>query len=298
MLVSVDPLTTRPAEREITIRHLLTHTSGLGYTDTKKIGPLYKSHGIRGGFGEVTEESLDQMIRRLAELPILFDPGSDWVYGLSTDVLGRVIEVASEMPLDRFVDEKICQPLRMTDTFFKIPPEKKGRLVAAYYLKDKQLTRLLDGESLPTGQRPDYPYNESQKYLSGGGGLCSTAEDYMRFCQMLLNGGELDGKRLLQESTIEMMVKEQTGDEFAFDPEEVSGLADKFGFGLASYGEQHPHAQLRGAYAWFGFWNTSCRVSPNGDWVLVTMSQLAWDKKSTSKWFTEYERIAAEAIAD
>ena len=120
----------------------------------------------------------------------------------------------------------------------------------------------------------------------------------MRFCQMLLNGGELDGERLLHGSTIEMMVKEQAGDEFAFDPEKVMGLADKFGFGLASYSEQHPHAELRGAYAWFGFWNTSCRISPEGDWVLVTMSQLAWDNTSTPKWFTEYERIAAEAIAD
>ena len=115
---------------------------------------------------------------------------------------------------------------------------------------------------------------------------------------MLLNGGELDGKRLLQKSTVEMMVKEQTGDEFAFDPEKVFGLADKFGFGLASYGEQHPHAELRGAYAWFGFWNTSCRVSPKGDWVLVTMSQLPWDNNLTPKWFAKYERLAAKAVTD
>ena len=134
--------------------------------------------------------------------------------------------------------------------------------------------------------------------LSGGGGLCSTAEDYMRFCQMLLNGGVLDGQRLLQQSTVEMMVKDQSGDKVAFDAAKVSGLADKFGFGLASYGEQHPRAELQGAYAWFGFWNTSFRVSPNGDWVLVTMSQLPWDDHLTPKWFTEYERLAAEAVAD
>jgi len=99
-------------------------------------------------------------------------------------------------------------------------------------------------------------------------------------------------------STIEMMFEGQTGDEAAFDPANISGLADKFGFGLAPYGEQHPLAELQGAYAWFGFWATSFRVSPKGGWVLVTMSQLAWDENSTPKWFAEYESIAAEAITD
>jgi CubicO group peptidase (beta-lactamase class C family) len=231
-------------------------------------------------------------------LRLLFDPGEDWEYGLSTDVLGRVVEVASGMALDRYIDEQICQPLQMKDTFFKIPPEKKDRLVAAYHLRDGNLKRVLDGEALPAGQRPDYPYNKSHKYFSGGGGLCSTATDFMRFCQMLLSGGVRDGKQLLQESTVEMMVEDQLGGKITADQGVAPGLVDEFGFGFTSYGEQHRHVRLRGAYACFGFWTTSFRVSPKSDWILITMAQQPADFTITPKWLAEYERIAAEAIIE
>jgi CubicO group peptidase (beta-lactamase class C family) len=291
VLVSVEPLETRPAKREITIRHLLTHTSGIGYNFTAKVGPIYNKHGISGGLCHVTETPVGDMMKRLARLPLLFDPGDGWEYGLSTDVLGSVVEEASKMPLDRFIDERICQPLRMTDTFFKVPAEKKKRLVAACYSTEDGIKKLDDGESLPDGQRPDYPYHASHNYFSGGGGLCSTATDYMRFCQMLLNGGELNGQRLLKEDTVRMMTANHIG-QFA-----IPWLPDKFGLGFSVIPDTKEfHEQLRGAYAWAGFWSTSFRISPRGDWIVITMSQLAWDFKFTPAWLSQYETIAAKAI--
>jgi CubicO group peptidase (beta-lactamase class C family) len=296
VLVRVEPLETKPAKREITIRHLLTHTSGLGNKTTPKIGPLYDRYKISGGFCNITEVKLEEMMKRLAGVPLLFHPGENWEYGLSTDVLGRVVEVASEMPLDRFVEEKICQPLGMIDTFFKASAEKKKRIVAAYFSTKDGIKKLEDGESLPDGQTPAYPYHPSHKYLSGGGGLCSTPTDYMRFCQMLLNGGELDGVRLLKKDTVNKMAVDQLGELRIPSRSDIPSVIDKFGLGFTMYGDKHPQEQLRGAYAWFGFWSTSFRISPRGDWIIVTMNQLAWDEKASPAWFAQYEKIAAETI--
>lgn len=298
VLISVDPLKAKPAKGEITIRHLLTHTSGLGYNFTDTIGPIYDKHGITGGLCNVTEPTLEEMMKKLAGVPLLFHPGEDWEYGLSTDVLGRVVEVASGMTLDRFVAEEICQPLAMTDTFFKAPPEKKQRIVAAYFTSDNGIERLKDGKALPGSQTPDYPYHKSNKYFSGGGGLCSTPRDYMRFCQMLLNGGVLNGKRLLRSDTVKMLTVDQLDGKTIPADKHILNVTDQFGLGLTIYGDQNPNEQLRGAYAWFGFWTTSFRISPRGKWALVTLSQLAWDDPATPTWFAEYEKIAAESIID
>jgi CubicO group peptidase (beta-lactamase class C family) len=298
VLVGVNPFKTEPAKREITIRHLLTHTSGLGYNFTDTIGPIYDKHGITGGLCNVTEATLGEMMKRLAGEPLLFHPGDNWEYGLSTDVLGRVVEVASGTTLDRFIAEEICQPLRMTDTFFKATPEKKERIVAAYFTTEDGIERLRDGESLPSSETSDYPYNDANNFFSGGGGLCSTPRDYMRFCQMLLNGGILDGKHLLCKETVKMMVDDPLGEVEIPEGKHILDLTDQFGLGFTRYGDQNPKVQLRGAYAWFGFWTTSFRISPRDDWILVTMSQVAWDEPSTPNWFAEYEKIAANAIVE
>jgi CubicO group peptidase (beta-lactamase class C family) len=289
VLVSVDPLKTEPAEREITIRHLLTHTSGLTY-ESPKLKPIYDKRAISGGLC-TTETTLEEMMKGLAELPLLFHPGEKFEYGMSTDVLGRVVEVASGTALDRFLEDNILRPLGMNDTSFKVPPEKLDRLVAAYIPTDTGIRKLPGGDVGPGKITSDYPYSESHKYLSGGGGLCSTASDYMRLCQMLLNGGQLNGVRLLREDTVKMMATNQAGSE------SVPGSPPEFGFGFTIFPDREDvHEQLRGAYAWFGFWSTSFRISPRGDWALVTMSQVVWDDKATPMWFAEYEKIAAEAI--
>jgi CubicO group peptidase (beta-lactamase class C family) len=296
VVVSVDPLKTELAKREITIRHVLTHTSGLGYNFTDTIGPIYDKYGVTGGLCEVTETTLEEMMKKLAGAPLLFHPGDDWEYGLSTDVLGRVVEVASGMTLDRFVAEEICQPLQMTDTFFKAPSKKKDRIVAAYFTTDDGIERLEDGNSLPSRETPDYPYHDSHKYFSGGGGLCSTCRDYMRFCQMLLNGGSLNVKQILRPDTVKIMTVDQLDGKKIPAEKHIPHVTDQFGLGFTIYGDKHPTELLRGAYAWFGFWTTSFRISPQGDWIVVTMSQLAWDDPLTPTWFAEYEKIAAEAV--
>ena len=294
VLVSVEPLKTEPAKREITIRHLLTHTSGLGYEWTETLGPIYQKHEIYCG-ACTTDVTLDQMMRKLAGLPLLFTPGDRFEYGMNTDVLGRVIEVVSGVRLDRFIEHQICRPLRMNDTSFRVPPDKLERLAVAYMPTEASVRRWKENEvlrwKLGAGvitMSSDFPYNESNRYLSGGGNLCSTPMDYMRFCQMLLNGGHLNGTRLLRTESVKMMTVNQVGD---------LRVGDGFGFGFGVMPDSNNvHEQLRSSYNWAGGWSTSFRISPRGDWIVITMTQLAWDDKATPAWFALYEKVAAEAI--
>ncbi len=297
VLVSLDPWQTEPAKREITIRQLLTHTSGLASCFDEVVGPLYDAQGIQGGVSTM-QIDLQEIMARLARIPLVSQPGERFSYGISSDLLGRVIEVASGMTLDRFIESEVCRPLGMTDTHFCIPPQKLSRLVDAYIPVETCLRKVKKGETLRQefGKgivtiSSDYCYGPWNRFKSGGGGLCSTASDYLRLCQMLLNRGELGGVRLLKKDTVNMMTSNQIGDLA------MRGTPGKFGFGLALLPETSDiHEQLRGSYAWAGYWSTSFRISPRGDWILVTMSQLAWDDKETPAWFAEYERIAAEAI--
>jgi len=295
VLVSVDPLKTEPAKREITIRHLLTHTSGLGYPFSDKIGPLYFAHRILSGCCS-TEETLEQVTKRLAKEPLLFHPGERWEYSMASDVLGRVVEVVSGLTLDRFIEDQICRPLGMEDTFFKVPAEKLPRLVPAYMPLGDSIRKVLEGERFRNGLdliSSDYPYVESNKYLSGGGGLCSTPRDFMVFCQMLLNKGQLNGVRLLRKDTVEMMMINQIGDLPA------GILASKFGLGFGVTPDTDGvHDHLKCSYTWGGSWVTSFPVSPRGDWIVITMAQRDWTNDAHPLWFAKYESIAAESILD
>lgn len=289
---STDPLASRRTEKAMTIRHLLTHTSGLGYTSTRVIGPLYYKAGLHSGLC-TTELSLDEFIRKLARMPLLFEPGERFQYGSSTDVLGRVVEVVAQEPLDRFIAREICLPLKMRDTSFRVSNENRDRLVTAYRMSDKELLPIPPNEALdyPNGDgivrvSTDYPYNPAHKCLFGGGGLNSTANDYFRFCQMLLNRGELEGTRLLRKETVDQMVRNQIGDKKGMP------LPGRFGLGMHLWTNEHESKELQGAFAWFGFWSTSFRVSPKGNWVLVTMAQTAWNP-STVDDFMEFEKRAA-----
>ena len=185
---------TVPAQREMTIRDLLTHTAGFtyGHMNTPPIDEMYRDRELFGN-----GMSLGDTVDLLSELPLLFSPGTRWSYSVATDVLGYLIEVISGQSLDRFFAEEILEPLGMADTAFSISPDKVGRF-AANYERDGAAFRLIDSPGEST-------YLKQPKLFSGGGGLVSTAGDYLRFCQMLLNKGQLDGVRIVGRKTVELM---------------------------------------------------------------------------------------------
>ena len=191
-----DSWTTTFPEREMQIRDLLTHTSGLtyGFMNRHPLDALYRRRGVERE-GSAT---LQEMIDKLAELPLRFSPGSQWSYSVATDVCGYLCEVISGRPLDRFLSERIFEPLGMVDTGFWVPPDKVGRLAANYAWTRKDPLVLFDAPTTST-------YLTVPTFLSGGGGLVSTAHDYLRFAQMLANLGELDGARVLGRKTVEYL---------------------------------------------------------------------------------------------
>jgi CubicO group peptidase (beta-lactamase class C family) len=258
------------AKRPITIFHLLTHTSGLTYPWNPRLGKAYREAGIGTGLLQ-QEGSTGDSIKKLASLPLLFQPGDAWEYSLSDDVLGYLVEKVSGMPLDRFLEERIFKPLGMKDSYFFLPDDKVPRLATAYtYYADKGLQPFSEGKVVTEGNiaySSDYPYRGPKTYFSGGGGLCSTAEDYYRFCQMMLNGGELNGTRLLSRKSVELMTLNH-----------VQGKVDDFGYGLGFGTNSEPRFLTElgsvGAYYWGGFYYTSFVIDPREDMIAIFMGQL------------------------
>jgi CubicO group peptidase (beta-lactamase class C family) len=264
-----DTLQTEPAKREIKIRDLLTHKSGLTYQWNKRLGLVYKEAGITHGLLQ-DESTIGEKMRRLAGLPLLFHPGDKHHYGLSIDVLGHLVEVTSGMTLDEFFQKRVFGPLKMKDTHFFPPKGKLDRLAAVYRPgKDGGIERAPEGPIKGPGSfvySIDYPYKGPKHYFSGGGGLCSTVADYARFCQMLLNGGHLDGIRLLSRKTVELMTTDH-----------VKELRKDGGFGLGflvtrDLAESGEIGSL-GAYGWGGFFYTRFVIDPEEELVTIFMSQ-------------------------
>jgi len=264
--------TTVPAKTEITIRHLLTHTSGIGYAQigSAEANAIYYKNGINGGIG-TPFSTLKQIIPRLAKLPLFHHPGEAYLYGLNTDVLGYLIEVVSGMPLDKFLQTRIFTPLGMNDTFFYLPKEKQNRLVKLYRQDNKGTLRLQDSIINQNGTfHRDFPKTTGGTYFSGGAGLSSTAYDYALFCQMLLNGGEYNGVRLLSPHTIEMMTRNQLGELKMWNN---SNLDYRFGLGFGVYTEKselsYPLAE--GSFDWSGMFASHFWVDPKNKMVVVLM---------------------------
>jgi CubicO group peptidase (beta-lactamase class C family) len=250
-----------PAKRQITIRDLMCHTAGLSYGD----GPakeLYEKADLVGWRFTSKDETIGDAIRRLGALPLNGQPGEAWMYGYSTDVLGYLVEVVSGMPLDKFIEERITKPLRMVDTSFYLPPEKVDRLMPVYGLQDGKLTlREKSADS-------DY-VKGPRKCFSGGAGLLSTANDYGRFLQMLLNGGELDGVRVLQPKTVELMHQNHVGDKYSRDTN-AFGL----GFWVANDEGYFGEAISEGAYGWGSAFYPQYFVDPKERMIGVLFTQL------------------------
>ena len=258
----------------ITIRHLLTHTSGISYR-FMNVEPLYEQYveaGVSDGLG-YGQPTLAENSERIAAIPLANHPGELWTYGLNNDVLGRLVEVVSGQPLDEYFTEHIFHPLGMMDSYFRVPRAKHDR-IANVYRRDGggQLEEIQDGpvEEGPVTFTVDYPYSDDTRYLSGGAGVTSTALDYARFAQMLLNGGSLNGSRVLSRKTVELMVSDHT------DHLRDSGFgADGFGLGVSIDGGPSLSGSIRskGSYGWSGFFNTTFWVDPEEQLVAVLMTQ-------------------------
>ncbi len=266
------------AKGEITIRNLLTHTSGITcrFFGLEHFTDLYKEAGISDGLSQ-TEGTIGEMVHKLARMPLRHNPGEEYSYGLSTDVLGRLIEVVSGMPLDQFLRDRLFRPLGMNDTHFFLPSQKVSRLAAVYAPHENReggITKLPE-ETLQTGAAvysSTYPYQGPRTYFSGGAGLSSTTSDYWRFLQMLLNEGEFLGRRILSRKTVEMMTVNHIGDLRAVPFRE----GEAFGLGFAVHlgpGESGRYGST-GDFSWGGFFSTSFWVDPKEELIGIFMMQI------------------------
>ncbi|MDH7499448.1 MAG: serine hydrolase domain-containing protein [candidate division NC10 bacterium] len=265
-----------PAKREITIRHLLNHTSGIsyGFWGRPHLYALYTQAGISDGLVQ-TESTIAEGVAKIAKMPLMNQPGEAWEYGLNTDVLGRLVEVVSGMPLDQFLAERIFKPLGMVDTHFFLPESKIPRLAAVYTPNERGGLRRLSDEPVQMGYErfsASWHYQGPRTYFSGGAGLVSTAADYLRFLQMLLNGGELNGVRILAPRTVELMSRNQIGgmDIYLRDPGYQFGL----GFAVLTDPDRSGRMESRGTYEWGGFFYTRFWVDPQEDLIGILMPQI------------------------
>jgi CubicO group peptidase (beta-lactamase class C family) len=253
------------ARRPITVRDLLTHTSGYGY-GTGVGGDLWTAAGQTGYYFADKDETIRDSVRRIASLPAHAQPGTQWIYGYSTDILGALVEVVAGQPLDQVLRERIFEPLGMRDTEFYLTRGKENRLAAVYSMNDGKLERApTPGDAVGQGHYVDGP----RRNFSGGAGLLSTATDYARFLQMLLNGGTLDGRRILGRKTVELMTTSHL-DTIAFNAGQ--------GFGLGFYVVEDLGARGSpgsvGEFGWGGAYHTTYWIDPREQLVVVYMTQL------------------------
>jgi CubicO group peptidase (beta-lactamase class C family) len=238
-----------PAEREITTRDLLRHTSGFtyGFFGDSEVDKRYLKAGVLR-----TGETIAEMVNKLSKIALKHPPATRWEYSVSTDVLGRLVEVVSGQRFDEYLAKNIFEPLDMTDTFFSVPQEKQDRLAQMY---------SPDGDKLkPSESIRSRRFVNQTKFFSGGGGLCSTPRDYLRFCQMLLGEGELEGARVLKPETIKTMTTNQLDDSI----ERREGF--DFGLGFAISPE--------GRYSWGGAAGTRFWIDPENQIIGQFMTQI------------------------
>ena len=275
-----------PADTPITVQHLLTHTSGLtyGFFGNSPVDQLYREAGTF-----VTAPSLEAFATGIAELPLLAHPGDVWNYSVSTDILGRIVEVASGQPFDVFLQERIFDPLGMEDTAFQVAPEKLHRFSGNY--------ATVDGALRMTDSPVDGQYTRPPGWLSGGGGLTSTASDYIRFAQMLLNGGELDGVEILSSSTIASMRTNHL-DESMIPIAVGNYLSPAYGFGLGFAvvvdEDASPEPDNNGVHRWAGAANTFFWLDPTEQ--LVGMVWMQYGEFAAYEIEREFQTIVYEAI--
>jgi CubicO group peptidase (beta-lactamase class C family) len=258
-----------PATKEITIRDLLRHTSGITYQWNDDLGSTYEKANVASGLLPY-DGTIGDSVKQLAPLPLLFNPGDKYEYSLGVDVLGRFVEVVSGKPLDEFFRTRIFEPLGMKNTYFFPPENKLDRLATAYtYYPERGLNRFPD-TPIREGSfvySADYPSRGPKKLFSGGAGLVSTAMDYARFCQMMLDDGKVGSTRLLSRKSIELMTHDQLG-----------RISQEMGFGIGFGidGVKAPLSELGsvGSYGWGGFFYTEFSIDPKEQMIVIFMAQL------------------------
>ena len=286
-------LKTAPAKRPITIRDLLRHTAGLtyGFFSDTLVDQEYRKARI------LSDLNLAEFITNLSKIPLVHEPGTRWHYSVSVDVLGRLVEVLSGKPFDQFLQERIFAPLDMRDTGFYVPADKKDRFAKLYSpTKDGKIqpavicaTRQECVEKFPNAVPS---YLEPPTLPSGGGGLVSTAYDYLRFCQMLLNKGQYDGKRLLSRKTVQLMSSDNLGT--------IPGMGPGAGFGLGFAVSKAPgEAGMMGSpgeYNWGGAAGTRFWIDPQEELIGIFMIQIL--PHTGLEYGSEFRVLAYQAIAD
>lgn len=285
-----------PAKSPITIRHLLTHTSGITYRffGQPVISDLYSKAGINDGLSEC-DFDLAENVRLIAAQPLIHQPGEKFSYGLNTDVLGRLVEVVAKKPLGEFLAERVFGPLGMVDSGFTVPSEKLERLPKVYRTDRGPgiLEALAEGPTAvgPLVFSPSYPYRGPQRLQSGGGGLVSSALDYARFAAMIASGGELDGLRLLSRKTVEMMTSNH-----------LAGLVPaeqvKFGLGVSVAPDPGVSGAIasEGTWGWDGFYTTRFWIDLEEEMVGLVLTQTY--PYNSGRALDRLQTLAYQAIAD
>ncbi|NYV76525.1 serine hydrolase [Streptomyces sp. UH6] len=285
---------TRPADGPVLIRHLLSHTAGLTFAfhHAHPVDALYREAGLHASV--LPGGDLAETCDAYARLPLQFEPGSGWNYSVATNVLGRVIEVVSGLPLDVFVTERVLRPLRMHDSGFRIDGEQAGRLAELYGDGDDGLLEVLPGT----------PVRERPRFVSGSGGLVASAGDYHRFMEMLRRRGELDGVRLLRPATVELMTRSHLPDGAdirsfgapVHDEPANAGVGFGLGFSVVVDPSRAQSPSSRGTFGWKGVATTLFEVDPVHDLTVQFMTQVR--PRRSRMLFPEIRRLVHASVVD
>lgn len=281
--------TTKPAKHQITIRHLLTHTSGIGYgaiDGDKRFKMIYKKAGVTDLF--TTEKiTIEESVKKLARLPLHHEPGEKFTYSEGLDVLGYFIEVISGQRFDEYLHEHIFEPLAMNDTWFYQPKRNFKRLVPVQHKANGKWAHFPI-----TFYDPEYPIKGEKTFFSGGAGLSSTATDYATFLQMMLNKGELNGIRLLSRTTVEFMLQNQIGNIW-----EGQGRYHCLGFSVVDkIGEARGGSGSAGTFDWGGYFNTQYFADPEEQIIGIIMKQTQNVKNDNTGW--KFRQLVFQSVDD
>ena len=282
--------TTIPAEGEITIRQLLNHTSGLGYgaiDADERFRMMYHKAGIIDAF--TTEDvTIEENIKKLAKLPLHHNPGEKYTYCEGLDVLGYFIEIISGMPFDVFLRTRLFDPLGMDDTWFYLPDNKVQRLVSVQGYKNNKWEKI-SREFYDT----DYPVKGAKRFFSGGGGLSSTPKDYATLLQMYLNGGELNGKRILSRTTVKTIMSNYNNKTWGDDADAYYALAFSV---LTDKGEARGGLGTEGTFSWGGYFSTHYFADPKEQTIGILMKQTRGVESDNTSW--KFMILVGQAIDD